>query len=85
MKTAKEIQSMSISESTAKCLEAVTMLSDIWGCVSDALTTLYGEAFVDDIMEKDFVPQVEALQSTLEKYLLCSITENFAHIDSAKL
>ncbi len=80
MKTAKEIQSMPISESTAKCLEAVSLLDDVWGCITDSLGVMYGESSVDEIMDKDFVPQAKALRKTLDRILLDSISQNFGCI-----
>ena len=85
MKTAKEIQSMPISESTAKCLEAISLIDDIWGCVSDALGAMHGELSVDEIMDKEFVPQVSALRKTLDEYLLNSITQNFGCLNPTEL
>lgn len=85
MKTSKEIQSMPISESTAKCLEAVSLLDGVWYCVSDALGAMYGESSVDEIMDKRFIPQVSALRKTLDEYLLNSITQNFGCLNPTEL
>jgi hypothetical protein len=74
----KTIENCRISGQTAKFLACIAMLSDLYGYVSKAVASMYGDK-VDEIIDESFNGEYTKLESVLYDFLRQSVCDKLNH------
>jgi hypothetical protein len=81
----KLIENCTISEQTKRFLACIKMLTDLYGCVYDAIKFMYGEDGTDRLIDESYTRKSNELESVLYDFLRESISDNLSFVTITKV